>query len=40
MNTYSHMFRLNIAGKHDLKNPNKNIALTNLNIYYTWKNIN
>ena len=22
-----------------LKNPNKNIALTNLSIYYTWKNI-
>ena len=22
----------------NLKNPNKNIALANLNIYYTWKN--
>ena len=25
--------------KLNLKNPNKNIALANLNIYYTWKNI-
>ena len=23
----------------NLKNPNKNMALTNLSIYYTWKNI-
>ena len=23
----------------NLKNPNKNIALANLSIYYTWKNI-
>ena len=23
----------------NLKNPNKNMALANLNIYYTWKNI-
>ena len=23
-----------------LKNPNKNMALANLSIYYTWKNIN
>ena len=22
----------------DLKNPNKNMALANLSIYYTWKN--
>ena len=25
--------------KFNLKNPNRNIALGNLNIYYTWKNI-
>ena len=25
--------------KHNLENPNKNIALANLNIYYAWKNI-
>ena len=25
--------------KLNLKNPNKNIALADLNIYYTWKNI-
>ena len=23
----------------DLKDPNKNMALANLSIYYTWKNI-
>ena len=27
------------ADKTNLKNPNKNIALANLSIYYTWKNI-
>ena len=25
--------------KLDLKNPNKNTALANLSIYYTWRNI-
>ena len=35
----SHIFRLNRSGKLDLKNPNKNIALANLSIYYTWRNI-
>ena len=25
--------------KLNLKNPNKNLALANLSIYYTWKNI-
>ena len=34
-----HMFRYNLIGKLDLKNPNKNIALANLSIYYTWKNV-
>ena len=32
-------FRLSLADKLTLKNPNKNIALGNLSIYYTWKNI-
>ena len=35
-----HRFRMNLTGKSNLKTPNKNIALVNLNIYYTWKNIN
>ena len=34
-----HRFRLDLAGKRNLKNPKKNIALVNLRIYYTWKNI-
>ena len=32
-------FRLTLADKRNLKGPNKNMALANLNIYYTWKNI-
>ena len=28
-----------MTGKLNLKNPNKNLALVNLSIYYTWKNI-
>ena len=35
----SHRFRLDLIVKLNLKNPNKNIALANLSIYYTWKNI-
>ena len=31
-------FRLSLADKLNLKNPNKNIAL-HLSIYYRWKNI-
>ena len=34
-----HRFRLSLADKLNLKNPNKNIALGHLSIYYTWKNI-
>ena len=34
-----HKFSLNLTGKFHLKNPNRNIALVNLSIYYTWKNI-
>ena len=31
--------KLDLADKFNLKNPKKNMALTNLGIYYTWKNI-
>ena len=34
-----HQFRLEFRDKLDLKDPNKNMALDNLSIYYTWKNI-
>ena len=32
-------FKLDLTDKRNLKNPNKNMALANLCIYYTWKNI-
>ena len=32
-------FRLTLADKLNLKDSNKNMALANLSIYYTWKNI-
>ena len=32
-----HRFRLLLTDKHNLKKPNKNIALGNLSIYYAWK---
>ena len=35
----SHRFRLDLADKLNLKNPKKNMALANLSIYYTQKNI-
>ena len=35
----SHKFKLDLTDKLNLKNPNKNMALANLSIYYTWKNI-
>ena len=35
----SHKFRLTLADILNLKDPNKSIALANLNIYYSWKNI-
>ena len=35
----AHKFRLSLSDKLNLKNPLKNIALGNLSIYYTWKNI-
>ena len=34
-----HRFKLNLADKLNLKNPNKNMAQANLSIFYTWKNI-
>ena len=35
----SNIFLYECTDKLNLKNPNKNIALANLSIYYTWKNI-
>ena len=35
----SHTFKLDLADKLNLKNPKKNMALANLSVYYTWKNI-
>ena len=32
-------FKYDLIDKLDLRNPNKNMALANLSIYYTWKNI-
>ena len=34
-----HSFRLTLADKLNLKDSNENMALPNLSIYYTWKNI-
>ena len=34
-----HRFKLDLTDKLNLKNPNKNMALANLSIYYTRKNI-
>ena len=34
-----HRFKLDLADKLNLKNPNKNMVLANLSIHYTWKNI-
>ena len=35
----SHWFKYDLIDKLDLKNPNENMALGNLSIYYTWKNV-
>ena len=32
-------FKYDLIDKLDRKNPNKNMALANLSIYYTWKNV-
>ena len=34
-----HRFKLNLTDKLNLKNPKKDMALPNLSIYYTLKNI-
>ena len=34
-----HRFKLDLTDKLNLKNSSKNMALANLSIYYTWKNI-
>ena len=34
-----HRFRLDLTDKLDLKDLKKNMALANLDIYYTWENI-
>ena len=34
-----HRLRLDLKDKLDLKDPKKNMALANLSICYTWKNI-
>ena len=36
---HSNKFAYNFTDKLNLKNPNRNIALANLGIYYTWKNV-
>ena len=35
----SHRFKLDLTEKRNLKDPKKNMALANLDIYYTWKSI-
>ena len=32
-------FKYDLIDKLDLRNPNRNLALANLSIYYTWKNV-
>ena len=39
MNTEPHKFRLTLADKLNLQDPNENMTLVNLSIYYTWKNV-
>ena len=34
-----HRLKLYLTDKPNLKDPKKNMALVNLSIYYTWKNI-
>ena len=35
----SHRFKLDLTDKIYLKDPKNDMALDNLSIYYTWKNI-
>ena len=37
--SYPHRIILNLGHKTNLKKSDKYVALSNLNIYYTWKNI-
>ena len=39
MTNESNKFIYQFTDKLNLKNPNKNMALANLSIYYTWKNV-
>ena len=32
-------FKYDLIDKLDLRNPNKNMSLANLSIYYTWKDV-
>ena len=34
-----HIFKSDLTDKLNLKNPNKNMVLANVSIYYNWKNI-
>ena len=34
-----HRFKLDLTDKRNLKDPNKNMTLSNLSIYYSWKKI-
>ena len=38
-NSIPHVLILNLTGKIDLRRGEKSVALSNLNINYTWKNI-
>ena len=38
-NNEPNRFKYDLIDKFDLKNPNKNMALGSLSIYYTWKNV-
>ena len=35
----NHRFKYDLIDKLDFKNPNRNMTLANLSIYYTWKNV-
>ena len=35
----SYRFKYDLIDKLDLRNPNKNMGLANLSIYYTWKKV-
>ena len=39
MTSRAHVLILNFTDRIDLRRGGKNIALSNLSIYYTWKNI-